>query len=285
MAEIDLRALVVGGTGVVGRHLMHHLAARGFQPTGLSRSVQPGPGWIGGNVADPQGWIDRLQPCRTVYTAAAIPLLVPAVPLFAGKGVRRIVGISTTSVLTKSESVIPEERDGLAWLAKGEEAFIAACERHGIGWTILRPTLIYDEGRDVNVSRLAGLIRRYGVIPLAGRGLGLRQPVHAEDLAVGAIDAAASVAAGNQTYVVPGGETLTYREMVGRIFDGLGRRRKIISVPPLVWRSAFKLAQPLFPRANFAMGDRMSKNMTFDATAAQRDFNWRPRDFHPRFTD
>lgn len=285
MAEIDLRALVVGGTGVVGRHMMRHLAMRGFQPTGLSRSAQPEPGWIKGNVADPQAWIDQLQPCRTVYTAASIPLLVPAVPMFADKGVRRIVGISTTSVLTKLESIIPEERDGLAWLVKGEDEFIAACERHGIGWTILRPTLIYDEGRDANVTRLANLIRRYGVIPLAGRGLGLRQPVHAEDLAVGAIDAAASEAAVNHTYVVPGGETLTYREMVGRIFDGLGRRRKVVPVPPPLWRAAFKLAQPLFPHANFAMGDRMSKHMTFDATAAQRDFNWRPRGFRPRFTD
>lgn len=63
-------------------------------------------------------------------------------------------------MLTKSESVIPEERDGLAWLAKGEDEFIAACERHSIGWTILRPTLIYDKGEDVNVTRLADLIRR-----------------------------------------------------------------------------------------------------------------------------
>ncbi|WP_315830776.1 NAD-dependent epimerase/dehydratase family protein [Bradyrhizobium prioriisuperbiae] len=285
MTEIDLRALVVGGTGVVGRHMMHHLAVRGFQPTGLSRSARMEPGWIRGNVADPGAWIDQLQPCHTVYTSASIPLLVPAVSCFADNGVRRIVGISTTSVLTKLESVIAEERDALAGLVKGEEEFIAACERHGIGWTILRPTLIYDEGRDVNVTRLANLIRRYGVIPLAGRGSGLRQPVHAEDLAIGAIDAAASEAAVNRTYVVPGGETLTYREMVGRIFDGLGRRRKVVPVPAPLWRAAFKLAQPLFPRANFAMGDRMSKHMTFDASEAQRDFNWRPRGFRPRFTD
>lgn len=285
MTAIDLRALVVGGTGVVGQHLMHHLAARGYEPIGLSRSATSGPGWIRGDVTDPQPWVDQLQPCATVYTSAAIPLLLPAVSIFASKGVRRFVGISTTSVLTKRESVIAEERAGLAWLAEGEDKVIAACEQHGIGWTILRPTLIYDEGRDVNVTRLAGLIRKYRMIPLAGRGLGLRQPVHAEDLAIGAIDAAGSAAAVNATYTVPGGETLTYREMVGRIFDGLGRRRIIVSVPPSVWRAAFRLAQPLFPRANFAMGDRMSKDMTFDATAAQRDFSWRPRSFHPRFLD
>ncbi len=34
---------------------------------------------------------------------------------------------------------------------------IATCERYNVGWTILRPTLIYAEGRDGNVSRLARL--------------------------------------------------------------------------------------------------------------------------------
>jgi hypothetical protein len=37
-----------------------------------------------------------------------------------------------------------------------------------VAWTILRPTLIYVEGRDANVSRLAGLIRRFKVLPLSG---------------------------------------------------------------------------------------------------------------------
>jgi nucleoside-diphosphate-sugar epimerase len=70
---------------------------------------------------------------------------------------------------------------------------------------------------------------------LCGRGRGLRQPVHAEDCAVGAISAAQSVRAANRVYDLPGGETITYREMIGRIFDGLKRRRFIVPVPPPLW--------------------------------------------------
>jgi hypothetical protein len=55
-------------------------------------------------------------------------------------------------------------------------------------------------------------------IPLVGGGTGLRQPVHAEDLAIGAIAAAASPAAANKVYCLPGAETLPYWEMIGRIF-------------------------------------------------------------------
>jgi len=147
----------------------------------------------------------------------------------------------------------------------------------------LRPTLIYAEGRDTNITPLSRLIRRFGFMPLVGGAPGLRQPVHAEDLAIGAIAAASSPAAANKTYSLPGGETLSYREMIGRIFDGLRLPRRTVSVPAVLWRAAFGLAKPLFPGANVAMGIRMMKDMTFDSTPAIRDFGWNPRKFNPVF--
>ena len=120
-------------------------------------------------------------------------------------------------------------------------------------------------------------------MPVVGGGSGLRQPVHAEDLAIGAIAAASSASAANKFYSLPGGETLTYREMVGRIFDGLRRPRRIIPVPALLWRMAFSLIEPLFPGINVAMGLRMTKDLVFDRALAERDFGWSPRRFEPTF--
>jgi nucleoside-diphosphate-sugar epimerase len=196
---------------------------------------------------------------------------------------RRIVLFTSTSIVTKINSAIESERNGLRRLAEGEQQTTALCAELGVSWTVLRPTMIYDEGRDANVTRLAGLIRRFGVMPLSGMGTGLRQPVHAEDLAIGALDAASSLAAADKVYALPGGETITYREMVGRIFDGLNKPRRIVPIPPALWRAAFLLARPLLFNANVAMGDRMAKNMVFDAEPARRDFSWNPRGFRPRF--
>ena len=97
------------------------------------------------------------------------------------------------------------------------------------------------------------------------------------------VSSASSRAAINKVYALPGGETLTYREMIGRIFDALRLPRRTISVPVPVWRAAFRLAKPLYPGANVAMGIRMMKDMTFDPTPAVQDFGWHPRDFKPRF--
>src|SRR5260370_1911912 len=116
--------------------------------------------------------------------------------------------------------------------------------------------------------RLALVIERLGFMPLAGTGLGLRQPVHAEDVAIGAIAAAASPTAANKIYAIPGKDTITYREMVGRIFDGLQKPRRVVAVPPALWRTAFALARPFIANANVAIGPRMAKDMIFDPTSA-----------------
>jgi nucleoside-diphosphate-sugar epimerase len=277
------RNLVIGGTGVVGSYIVEHLIRRGQRPLVLSRSPQrkSGVDWLYGNLEQPNTL--NFPPFATLYCTADAFLLANALPRLFNPALKRLVVFSSTSVITKHDSEVAAERETIRKLADAERRIAAACEQHNVGWTILRPTLIYAEGRDTNITPLSRLIRRFGFMPLVGGGPGLRQPVHAEDLAVGAIAAAASPASVNKIYSVPGAETLTYREMVGRIFDGIRRPRRTISVPAFVWRAGFALAKPLFPNANVAMGIRMMKDMTFDSTPAIRDFGWNPRRFNPVF--
>ena len=277
------RSLVIGGTGVVGSYIVEHLMRRGERPFALSRSTRDTPGveWIRGDMTEPDTL--NLPAIATLYCTADAVLLANILPQLFSPSLKRLVVFTSTSVMTKQDTEIAAERESLRKLAEAEQRIAAACEQHGVGWTILRPTLIYKEGRDTNITPLSRLISRFGFMPLVGGGPGLRQPVHAEDLAIGAIAAAASPAAINKIYSLPGGETISYREMIGRIFDGLRLPRRMIPVPPALWRIAFALAHPLFPGANVAMGIRMMKDMTFDATPATQDFGWNPRPFHPKF--
>ena len=277
------RSLVIGASGLVGSYLLSHLIRNGEIPYAMSRSARAGDGadWIVGDLEQP----DRLQipAIATLYCTADAKLLARSLYRFLGPALKRVVVFSSTSILTKLDSEVADERDGLRRLAEAEAEIGELCEANGVAWTILRPTLIYAEGRDTNITPLSRLIRRFGFMPLVGGAGGLRQPVHAEDLAQGAIAAAASPAANNKFYSLPGGETLPYKEMIGRIFDGMKLPRRTVPIPAPIWRAAFLAIKPLFPTANVAMGIRMTKDMTFDATPAIADFGWNPRDFHPVF--
>ena len=277
------KSMVIGGTGLVGGYIVEHLLRVDQRPFVLSRSQRDTPGvdWFRGDLARPDTL--KFPAYATLYCTADAVLLANALPQLFNPSLRRIVAFSSTSVITKQDSELAAERAAIKKLADAERRIAAACEQHNVGWTILRPTLIYAEGRDTNITPLSRLIRRFGFMPLVGGGPGLRQPVHAEDLAIGALAAASSRVAINKVYSLPGGETLTYREMIGRIFDGMRLPRRTISVPPSLWRAGFILAKPLFPGANVAMGTRMMKDMTFDSTPAVRDFGWNPRAFNPVF--
>lgn len=282
--QTTMQTLVLGGSGIVGGHIVAQLVKAGEHPIAVSRFARPdqdGVRWVQGDLSDPDTL--KLPAVSTIYCTAHSTYLAKSLPVLASDALRRVVLFTSTSIVTKLNSDIPQEREGLRRLAEGERDTIAICDRLGVAWTVLRPTMIYNEGRDVNVTRLARLIRKFGVMPLAGRGTGRRQPVHAEDLAIGALNAAASPAASNKIYALPGPDIITYREMVGRVFDGLHKPRRIVSVPPVFWRAAFKLAQPWFPHANVAMGDRMDKDMVFDGAPAIEDFGWKPRGFRPNF--
>ena len=277
------KSLVIGATGLVGRYILLQLLHAGKRPLALSRSQNSADDvdWFCGDLEKPDGL--KFPPFTVLYCTADAILLAGALPHLFNPSLKRVVVFSSTSVITKLDSEVASERERLGMLADAERQIASLCEHNAIEWTILRPTLIYDPGRDINLTPLSRLIRRFGFMPLVGGGTGLRQPVHAEDLAIGAVSSASSPAAADKFYSLPGGETLSYREMIGRIFDGMQLPRRTIPIPVAVWKFAFVFVKWLFPGANVAMGTRMTKDMVFNSSPAVQDFGWKPRDFRPVF--
>lgn len=273
---MDQPVLVLGASSLVGRFVLPKLEADGIAPVAVSRRAEPG--WLQADIETPEGRA-ALPHAATVVACSPIWLLPDLIETLKANGLTRLVAFSSTSVVTKATSTHADERAVAARLAAGE----AAVRASGVDWTILRPTLIYAEGRDGNVSRLASLARRFGFLPIAGSGAGLRQPVHAEDLATAAISAAGRPGAAGQTYDLTGGETLSYRTMCERIFEGLGKRPRIVTLPPALWRLGLMLASPFLPGATAQMGERMDRDLFFDASTAHFDLDYRPRPFRPTF--
>jgi len=103
---------------------------------------------------------------------------------------RGVIACSSSSAITKRFAANRFDRELVARLTTAEDQLIATCRRLELPCRILRPTLIY--GRmgpyvDCNLSRLIGLMRRLPLLPLPVH-TGLRQPIHATQLAAVALE-------------------------------------------------------------------------------------------------
>jgi uncharacterized protein YbjT (DUF2867 family) len=111
----------------------------------------------------------------------------------------------------------------------------------------------------------------------------LRQPVHADDLADAAFATLDSEAAHGHAYDLPGGETLSYREMVARVLAALRPPARLIEVPSPLFATMLSVARATGRLRGF--GDaalaRMREDLVFDGAPALRDFGYAPRAFVP----
>ena len=286
------RVMVSGATSQVGRFLLPKLAAAGTKVYALSRhgghdsAKESAIHWLRADLGQPD-MAETLPPADALIHIASIRLLPALLPGMAAKGVRRVIAFSSTSRFGKARSADSHEVDLVARLVQAEEAVKRICNEHGIDWTIFRPTLIYGAGIDSNVMTIAKLIRRFGVFPLLGEAKGGRQPVHAEDLAEACVLALEASATFGKAYNLSGGEVLSYRQMVERIFAALGKRPRFVRVPIVAFRLAMALVSlvPRYRDYNAEMARRMSEDLVFDYSKAARDFGYAPRSFRPRFPD
>jgi nucleoside-diphosphate-sugar epimerase len=273
--------VVIGATSLVGRYLLPRLAASGRAVHAIGRhdpgEMAPHVQWHRLDVVRAP---EALPPAPAVVHLAPLWLAPPLVEILAAKGMRRLIAFGSTSRVTKEASADAGERDIARRLAEAEDALLAAGTRRGVAVTVFRPTLIYGGGRDRSLAAIARWARRLGFVLIAGEGRGLRQPVHADDLAAACVMALDAPVTHGQVYDLGGGTAVSYRAMAEEVCRAAGGRR-VIGVPPALLRAAFR-AISLLPgqgQVTTSMVDRMGRDLIVDHTKAARDFGYAPRAF------
>jgi nucleoside-diphosphate-sugar epimerase len=284
------RIIVTGATSIIGQFLLPKLANSGYEVHAVSRNDRSSPitiqkniFWHSSDISHPEQ-LPRLSADALVHLAP-LWLLPPLLPVLDSLQIKRLIGFGSTSIFSKGNSVNPDERRLSAILAEAEELISKLCATFGINWTVFRPTLVYDCVRDKNITRIARFIRRFGFFPLLGEGRGLRQPVHADDLANACILALWRRDTFNRAYNLSGGETLSYLHMVAKIFNTLGKQARFLAVPEWVFHAAIRLFRLLPGRRglNPEMATRMNVDLCFNHAEATRDFGFSPRLFLPEW--
>lgn len=276
-----MRVWLSGATTAAGVALRERLAADAVAVCALSRRAHPeAPGlqWIEADLAsappapaDCAAWIN-LGPLDAFVSWLQRQPRAPAL--------QQILSLSSTSVHTKRDSSAAAERALAQRLADAESALQAEGARLGVGTTLLRPTLIYGGANDL-VARIGALAARWHVYPwlLGAAAHARRQPVHAADLASAVHAAWRQLGRGHRAYDLPGGETLTLRQLIRRA--ALAGSTYAMPVPlPAGWllRLSGGHAQAALQRDSLA---RMARDQLFDAASARAELGYQPRSFQP----
>ena len=287
------KVFVTGGTGFVGKAVIHALQAHNFLVRCL---VRPGSesrlkGFeaierVPGDVTDPEGLSTVMEGCQAVIHLVGIireartrrgsfdRLHYDATKnvLQAAKaaGVTRYLQMSALGVRPGARSRYHQTK----WNA--EEAVRAS----GLPWTIFQPSIIYGPG-DGFISVLAKLVRRLPVVPVLGNGRYRLQPVPVELVAEGFAQAIDRPEGVNHVYAVGGPKPYAMNEILDLIGESLGRSpvRKL-HVPlgfvrPLVRALDFL---PFFPvtRDQLIM---LEEESVCDPAPFYRDFDVKPVEF------
>jgi nucleoside-diphosphate-sugar epimerase len=201
--------------------------------------------------------------------------------------IRTLIATSSTSRFSKAQSSDAHERSIAAKLEKAEDAIQTWAEANGVGWTILRPTMVYDCENDKNISRMARFIRRWRFLPIAAPAKGLRQPIHTDDVAKAAFLCLNNPDATNKAFNISGSEILPYRAMAERVFVALGQMPRFIPLPTALLQKAFRTAARLGLIKESSFGaeifQRMNQDLIFDVAEGIKVLDYRPRPFKPEF--
>ena len=229
---------VTGAFGYSGKYITYRLLDKGHKVITLTNSLhRPNP--FGENVRafpfnfdQPEKLTESLRGVSVLYNTYWIrfnhPLFTQAdavkntIILFQAAqaaGVERIVHISITN---------PSEDSPLEYFS-GKAQLERALKDTGLSYAVLRPTVLFGK-EDILINNIAWILRRTPVFGVFGDGQYRLRPIYVDDLAALAVEQGA--ARDNVIIDAIGPETFTFRELVTKIAEIIGKKRLIFPLPP-----------------------------------------------------
>lgn len=280
---VPARWLVFGLSGQVGEALQEELPLSGVELLAVTRQAPPAavPGlrWLPGRLPDA---IPEAGDCAVILSLGPLDRFADWFEVAGCRGVR-VVALGSTSVRSRAASPDAGERELARRLQDGEDRLLAAGAQRDCAVTVLRPTLMYGNGRDHSLTPIVQFARRWRVCPVPWHAVGRRQPVHVGDVAAAVLACIGAVPSFGRTYDLPGAEVLGFTALVRRLLQAQAPGARLLPVPPWLYAPALAAMLRRQGAAGSARGilARLGQDQCADGAAAHGDFGFRPRPFSP----
>lgn len=145
--------------------------------------------------------------------------------------------------------------------------------------TILRPSMIYGDLCDRNISKFIKMIDRNRIMPVINGGKSLIQPVNAMDLGKAFYDVLISPEkTSGKTYDLSGDKPIQIIEVLKLIAKYLKKQRKFINIPIKVGIFSAKAVKLIsFGKIDYVEKvQRMAEDRSYSHELATRDFGYNP---------
>jgi NADH dehydrogenase len=138
-------------------------------------------------------------------------------------GVRHFVYVSSASVVYPRRTPYAESKLQAERIVKTS----------GVPFTIVRPTLVYEQGGGQEIMMFLDYLRRFPIVPFIGAGAAIKRPVWSEDIVDGLLRLAGAGIALGKTYNFSGAERISMRELGQLLLEHHDRSRPFLHLP--VW--------------------------------------------------
>ncbi len=242
---------ITGATGFVGTAIQKALKGQPLRL--LVRKSEVGPRnpdatYLPGDVTDAASLAGTMEGCSTVIHLVAI------IEEHGDATFDRVIRRGTENVVAEAKRAGVEQFILMSAMGvRNDPRYPYFFAKHraeesvkdsGLPWTIFRPSIIFGPG-DGFINQLADLVRSAPVVPIAGTGQSLFQPISVDEVAKSFAWAVAHPESIGQTYELGGPDILTYDEIIELIQKQLGTSKRTVHLPVGLVRAVVTVTSPL----------------------------------------
>lgn len=236
--------LVSGGAGVMGSEVVKELVKKGNKVRVLTIPNDPYVSRLDGvdceivygDVSDGSSLEGIFDGVKTIYHMAAIiithdPALFEKINV---EGTRNMIegGIAAGTdhfIIVSSASVIYEKTTAYSLSKRECERLVK--EQDKMQYTIIRPTLAYNENGGQEYLMFLDYLKKYPVVPFIGKGKALKNPVHVDDLMKGFLAIPGNKKTYGKTYNFGGGEDLPIWDVAHLMLKHQKIKKSFLAIP------------------------------------------------------